>query len=82
MNAADGDGGLNTPNQTPVDRIKVPTETRDAASEQFSFKPKEGDTWTGTDGIKYRIRNGVLEWYWVGKRGEGWLPVSDQDFNR
>lgn len=44
------------------------------------FKPKEGDKWTSSDGTKYRIRNGQLEFYWIGKTGEGWLPVSDKNW--
>ena len=49
-----------------------------AQNKSPSWLHKEGDTWTGSDGIKYRIRNGQMEFYWVGKNGEGWLPVDDR----
>ena len=79
MDAAGG-GGLNNPTQTPVEKITLPTSGNQSFGTSTTNNPfghQEGDSWTN-DGIKYRIRNGVIEFYWVGKTGEGWLPVNDQ----
>lgn len=74
-------GGLNDPRRylPSMEPIRAPEmETPYNGKPYNPAFPKDGTEWTDSDGIRYRIRDGVKEWYWYGKTGEGWLPVDDQ----